>query len=214
MFGATYPLAMLGPRLERAGVPIAAPSANLFGHVSPTTARHVLDDLDGRIELVLDGGPTGVGVEATVLDRCGDGPRILRPGGASRQDIQACIGALLPAEAPGDALRSPGLLEKHYAPRAALKVLPDLEAIRAALDDCGLRPGDVDGLVSYTIDPVEEIELARSGGLRDLAWASRVPYGGGGSQGVVVHAAAAVGTPPAACRRPPPPGSPAPPAPP
>lgn len=66
------------------------------------------------------------------------------------------------------------------------------EAIRAALDDCGLRPGDVDGLVSYTIDPVEEIELARSVGLRDLAWSSRVPYGGGGSQGVVLHAAAAV----------------------
>ena len=130
--------------LERAGVPIAAPSANLFGHVSPTTARHVLDDLDGRIDLILDGGPTAIGVESTVLDLSGEGPRILRPGGASRQDIEACIGPLLPSEAPSASLRSPGLLEKHYAPRALLKVLPDLEAIRAALrsaDAAGQRAG-------------------------------------------------------------------------
>lgn len=130
--------------LERAGVPIAAPSANLFGHVSPTTARHVLDDLDGRIELVLDGGSTAIGVESTVLDLTGEGPRILRPGGASREDIEACIGPLLPGETPGAAPRSPGLLEKHYAPRAALNVLPDLEAIRAALSSAeaaGQRAG-------------------------------------------------------------------------
>lgn len=123
--------------LERAGVPIAAPSANLFGHVSPTSAQHVLDDLDGRIDLLFDGGPTMIGVESTVLDLTGAGPRILRPGGAPRQEIEACIGPLLPAEAPGVALRSPGLLEKHYAPRAALKVLPDLESIRTALEIAG-----------------------------------------------------------------------------
>ena len=120
--------------LERAGVPIAAPSANLFGHVSPTSARHVLDDLDARIDLILDGGPTAIGVESTVLDLSGKGPRILRPGGASRQEIEACIGPLLPTKGPGASLRSPGLLEKHYAPRAALKVLPDLETIRIALE--------------------------------------------------------------------------------
>ncbi len=130
--------------LERAGVPIAAPSANLFGHVSPTTARHVLDDLDGRIDLVLDGGSTTIGVESTVLDLSGKRPRILRPGGASRQEIEACIGPLLQTEVLGARLLSPGLLEKHYAPRAALKVLPDLEAIRAALrsaDVAGQRAG-------------------------------------------------------------------------
>ncbi len=130
--------------LERVGVPIAAPSANLFGHVSPTTAQHVLDDLDGQIDLVLDGGPTSIGVESTVLDLSGEGPRILRPGGASRQEIEDCIGPLLPTKAPGASLRSPGLLEKHYAPRAALSVLPDLEAIRAALsraEAAGQRAG-------------------------------------------------------------------------
>lgn len=120
--------------LARAGVPIAAPSANLFGHVSPTTARHVLDDLDGRIDLILDGGPTLIGVESTVLDLTGDGPRILRPGGASRQEIEDCIGPLLPPDLRADGpLHSPGLLDKHYAPRARLRVLPDLGAIRDGL---------------------------------------------------------------------------------
>ena len=120
--------------LERAGGPIAAPSANLFGHVSPTTAQHVLDDLDGQIDVVLDGGPTSIGVESTVLDLSGSRPRILRPGGASRQELEACIGPLLQNEVLSAALRSPGLLEKHYAPRATLKVLPDLEAIQIALE--------------------------------------------------------------------------------
>ena len=137
--------------LEGAGVPIAAPSANLFGHVSPTSAQHVLDDLDGRIDLLLDGGPTSIGVESTVLDLSGEGPRILRPGGASRQDIEACIGPLLPSEAQGVALRSPGLLEKHYAPRAALKVLSDLESIRIALEIAETAGRRV-GLLLYASD--------------------------------------------------------------
>ena len=70
-----------------AGVPIAAPSANRFGHVSPTTAQHVLDDLKGRIDFVIDGGPARIGVESTVLDMTGDAPRILRPGGVTRAQI-------------------------------------------------------------------------------------------------------------------------------
>lgn len=119
--------------LAASGVPIAAPSANLFGHVSPTAADHVLADLDGRIDLVLDGGPTAIGVESTVLDLTEDPPRILRPGGAPREAITAIAGrqATGDAEAAGP-LHAPGLLDKHYAPRAPLRVLPDLNALRSA----------------------------------------------------------------------------------
>jgi L-threonylcarbamoyladenylate synthase len=110
--------------LQASGTPIAAPSANRFGRTSPTTARHVLTDLDGRIDLVLDGGPTDIGVESTVLDVSGPQPVILRPGGIPRERIEQVLGpvSLLTASpaAPDLAQVSPGLLEKHYAPRAEL----------------------------------------------------------------------------------------------
>jgi L-threonylcarbamoyladenylate synthase len=78
--------------LLAAGIPVAAPSANLFSRPSPTQAAHVLEDLDGRIDMVIDGGPTQVGVESTVLDLSGDVPQVLRPG-ASRS---TCCATLLP----------------------------------------------------------------------------------------------------------------------
>ncbi|MCS6907937.1 MAG: L-threonylcarbamoyladenylate synthase [Anaerolineales bacterium] len=112
--------------LQVSGVPIVAPSANRFGHVSPTTAQHVLEDLEGLIEGILDAGPTPVGVESTVLDVTGSPPQVLRPGGISLEALQSLIGPVVYsarfAEA-GDQLapqRSPGLLAKHYAPRAEL----------------------------------------------------------------------------------------------
>lgn len=120
--------------IAAAGTPIAAPSANLFGHVSPTTAAHVLADLDGRIDMVLDGGPTRIGVESTVLSLLHTPPRILRPGGVTREALRA-IG--VDAEFAGrserraDAPLAPGMLDSHYAPRAALEILPDLHALRA-----------------------------------------------------------------------------------
>lgn len=118
--------------LQAAGTPIAAPSANRFGRASPTAAQHVLHDLDGRIDLILDGGPTTIGVESTVLDVTRTPPLILRPGGVSREALEALIGAVaLRGEAglsPVSDRRptgktpqiSPGLLDKHYAPRAEL----------------------------------------------------------------------------------------------
>ncbi|MFN3307749.1 MAG: L-threonylcarbamoyladenylate synthase [Anaerolineales bacterium] len=112
--------------LRAAGVPVVAPSANRFGHVSPTTAQHVLEDLGGLIEGILDGGATNVGVESTVLDLTCSPPRLLRPGGISLEALQAQIGEVLyetQLANAGDALiaqRSPGLLAKHYAPRAEL----------------------------------------------------------------------------------------------
>lgn len=109
--------------IRAAGVPVAAPSANRFGRLSPTRAEHVLDDLEGRIDLVLDGGPTPVGVESTVLSLVTPVPTILRPGGISREALEAVLGevdVLERAFSSEEAAPSPGTLTKHYAPRAEL----------------------------------------------------------------------------------------------
>lgn len=106
--------------LEAAEFPIAAPSANLFGHTSPTQARHVLDDLGGRIEMILDAGPTDWGVESTILDPLQSPPVILRPGGITRADLEAVIGEVRVAAANEWISASPGRLPRHYAPNARL----------------------------------------------------------------------------------------------
>lgn len=109
--------------IAAAGVPVAAPSANRFGHTSPTTAAHVLHDLAGRVDVVLDGGPTTLGVESTVLDLSTTPARILRPGGVTREQLEALLGPVAVQtkhEKHEAGLPAPGLLEKHYAPRAAL----------------------------------------------------------------------------------------------
>jgi L-threonylcarbamoyladenylate synthase len=102
--------------LRACGVPIAAPSANRFGHASPTTAQHVLDDLFGRVDVVLDAGPTPLGVESTVLDILSQPPVILRPGGLPREQIEAIIGPVRLAQAGELLSSSPGRLARHYAP--------------------------------------------------------------------------------------------------
>jgi L-threonylcarbamoyladenylate synthase len=111
--------------IRESGCPIAAPSANLAGKPSPTSAKHVLDDLDGRIDAVLDGGPTLIGVESTVLDVSVDPPVLLRPGGTSLEALRKAIGEvklhpfiLAEAELPAEKARSPGMKHKHYAPKA------------------------------------------------------------------------------------------------
>jgi L-threonylcarbamoyladenylate synthase len=115
--------------LAAVGRPVAAPSANRSGRISPTTADHVLATLEGRIDAVLDGGPTRVGVESTIV-ACLDGPpRLLRPGGLPREAIQAVTGeTLLAADGTEAVLRAPGLLASHYAPRARVRL--DADAIR------------------------------------------------------------------------------------
>ncbi len=107
--------------LQRAAVPIAAPSANLSGKISPTRASHVRDALAGRIAAVLDGGDCAVGLESTILDLTADKPHLLRPGGISVEQIETVIGCTLEQGVTG-AVRpiSPGLLASHYAPGAAV----------------------------------------------------------------------------------------------
>jgi L-threonylcarbamoyladenylate synthase len=109
--------------LDATGVPVAAPSANLFSRPSPTTAAHVLHDLDGRIDIIIDGGPATVGVESTVIDLTSIPPRILRPGGVPVERLRALLPLLetdpLP-HAADEAARSPGLLSQHYSPRTPM----------------------------------------------------------------------------------------------
>lgn len=109
--------------IARSGVPVAAPSANPFTRVSPTTAAHVALAMGGAVPLILDGGATDVGIESTVLDVTGQRPLLLRPGGVSRQAIEQIVGPIdVASHAPqGDAPRpAPGMIERHYAPRARL----------------------------------------------------------------------------------------------
>jgi L-threonylcarbamoyladenylate synthase len=113
--------------IRQAGVPIAAPSANVFGHISPTTAAHVREDLDGRIDAILDAGPTEHGVESTVLDPNQDPMMIYRPGAITAQQICEIAGpvdyfqsSIQAHAATCEALPSPGVGLRHYAPRARL----------------------------------------------------------------------------------------------
>jgi L-threonylcarbamoyladenylate synthase len=105
--------------IEEARVPIAAPSANSFGRPSPTRAEHVMEDLGGKIALVLDGGPTQVGIESTVLDLTSLPPAILRPGGVSKESLERILGEVsISLGSEGKVFKSPGQMKQHYAPRA------------------------------------------------------------------------------------------------
>jgi L-threonylcarbamoyladenylate synthase len=135
--------------------PIAAPSANRSGRISPTTAAHVALELGDRIPLILDGGPCGVGLESTVLDLSGSTARLLRPGGISRAQIEALIGAIELAQA-GDAIAAPGMLASHYAPDAVLRLdATECRAGEAFLDFGGTHPIDAQADLSPTGDLVE-----------------------------------------------------------
>jgi L-threonylcarbamoyladenylate synthase len=112
--------------LRAAGVPVAAPSANRSSQLSPTRAGHVLRDLEGRIDLVLDGGPCPGGIESTVLSLA-PAPRLLRPGLVGLAELEEVLGTVLPPvpRAEGGALPSPGMLPRHYAPRTPLECAAD-----------------------------------------------------------------------------------------
>ncbi|RYB07644.1 L-threonylcarbamoyladenylate synthase [Lichenibacterium ramalinae] len=150
--------------IAAASVPVAAPSANRSGRISPTAAGHVLDDLEGRIDAVLDGGPTEVGVESTIVS-CLGAPILLRPGGVTREAIEAVLGRRLADAAAGGATVAPGMLASHYAPRAAVRL--DALALRAG--EAGL---DFGGIFVGQGGPV--LDLSRR---RDLAEAAANLFG-------------------------------------
>lgn len=170
--------------LQAVGRPVAAPSANRSGQVSPTTAAHVLDGLDGRIAAILDSGPCAIGVESTVLDLSGARPYLLRPGGATREAIEAVVGpvgrGMTPAAAEASrSLRSPGLLVSHYAPDLPVRLgATDVRSDEALLAFGPPLPGAaVTYQLSVSGDPVEAASrlfeglrsLDRMAGLRGIA---------------------------------------------
>lgn len=110
--------------LRRFGGGLAAPSANRFGHVSPTRAEHVAQELGEAVDLILDGGPCSVGVESTILDLSGDVPTVLRPGGVSLAALEEVLGQPVALRTGAGGVRAPGTLAAHYAPTTPLLLLP------------------------------------------------------------------------------------------
>ena len=153
--------------LRAFGRAVVAPSANLSGHVSPTTAAHVRGDLEGRIELIVDGGAVEVGVESTIVG-CFDGPMLLRPGGMPRAAIERVIGHALvkpPADAESETGQplAPGMLASHYAPRARVRL--DAEQVQAGEALLAFGPDKISGVDST----VTVLNLSVSGDLDEAA---------------------------------------------
>lgn len=149
--------------LAASGVPIAAPSANASGKISPTQAAHVAESLGDAVSLIIDDGPCAVGVESTVVDCTGDTPVLLRPGGITAEQIETCIGPLaVSADTPEtpEAPSSPGMLESHYAPDAPLR----LNATSLRTGEALLSFGN-HALTGFTM----ERNLSRAGDLREAA---------------------------------------------
>ncbi|MBA3312166.1 MAG: threonylcarbamoyl-AMP synthase [Planctomycetaceae bacterium] len=138
--------------LSEAGVPIAAPSANTFGRISPTTAAHVAEQLGDAIDYILDCGPCGVGIESAVVDLTEDVPLLLRPGGTTLEDLESVAGRVnVVTSSDGGSQRAPGMLSRHYSPRTPLVV--------ADQQDLDNVTGQI-GLLSFH-DPVNRDRFAR-----------------------------------------------------
>ena len=108
--------------ITAANTPIAAPSANCSGEISPSTAEHVMQSLGEKVDTILDGGPCRVGIESTVIDLSGSTPTLLRPGGIVCEELEKVIGPIVLSDGSEDKNRSPGMLERHYAPSIPLRL--------------------------------------------------------------------------------------------
>ena len=167
--------------IREAGIPIAAPSANLSGRPSCTTAQDVLEDMDGRISGVVDGGPCAVGVESTILDLTCDPPRLLRPGGLPLEDLERLIGkidvdkAVNGALAEGEKPKAPGMKYRHYAPKAPVTVITG--APEKSAQEILRRVGPTSGVICFEefADLFREQEVHTLGPVGDkLVQAQRV----------------------------------------
>lgn len=148
--------------LNRFGCGLVAPSANRFGHVSPTTARHVRDEFGADLPLVIDGGECSVGIESSIVDLSGEGARLLRPGMLSHDELEAALGAPLEIGAAMDSPRVPGNLERHYAPNTPMQMQviggtanlspPADSSHNVGLLACGWLPTGVRG-IALPLDP-------------------------------------------------------------
>jgi L-threonylcarbamoyladenylate synthase len=153
--------------IETAGCPIAAPSANLFGHLSPTTADHVREQLGDHVDLILDGGPCRVGVESTILSFMGETPRLLRPGGLALEEIESLIGPVGMGSSTDDRPLSPGMLPRHYAPRTPIVIDQNGKLLQACSNK---KVGWLAFKEPAQAYPFHHIEiLSRKGDLREAA---------------------------------------------
>ena len=165
--------------IQAADVPVAAPSGNTSGRPSPTTAAHMLEDMDGRIDAILDGGPCSVGVESTIVDLTCTPPRLLRPGGITLEQLRAALGevAVDPAvtrlRGAGERPRAPGMKYRHYAPKAPVTVVTGEPERSAAYIAAHAGPGD--GVICF-----EEFLPMYAGGARPVM--SLGPAGDKGEQ--------------------------------
>lgn len=132
---------------------IVGPSANISGKPSPTTAQHVLEDLNGKIDMILDAGPTQIGVESTVIDTTSTPPAILRPGGITQQQIESVIGHVRLSAEISELKRSPGTRHRHYAPRARVFVIEpgNVERLRTLWNDFSSQRKNIRTLIYSSI---------------------------------------------------------------
>lgn len=156
--------------IELSGVPVAAPSANVSGRPSPTTASHVKEDLDEKIDYIIDGGACSVGIESTVIDLTVKPPRILRPGGVSQETLCSLLGEVIgyaPKDNDSEAPKSPGMKYRHYAPKAQMMVFEGsscrnkiADCIKDNTDKriCVITAGKTDAYNCYTVNCGEEPE--------------------------------------------------------
>ena len=134
--------------LQAAEVPVAAPSGNTSGRPSPTTAAHMAEDMDGRIDAIVDGGPCSVGVESTIVDLTETPPRLLRPGGVTLERLESVLGrvevdqAVTRLMSAGEKPRAPGMKYRHYAPKAPVTVVQGAPAAAARYIQAHMAPGD------------------------------------------------------------------------
>ncbi len=164
--------------IQESGCPIAAPSANLAGKPSPTSAKHVLEDLNGRIDAVLDGGNTRIGVESTVLDVSVDPPMLLRPGGAPLEALRDVVGevklhpfVVAEGELPPEKARSPGMKHRHYAPKAQViliegSVTAVMGTVKTLISACWLENKRVGVLATDETAWAYEADVVKSLGSR------------------------------------------------
>jgi L-threonylcarbamoyladenylate synthase len=160
--------------LEAANLPVAAPSANKFGQISPTTAAHVAEQLGDEVDYILDGGPCSVGLESTIVSCLGETPEILRMGGLSVEQIESVIGKVIlrqPSSDPGGqaeqehAQLAPGMLKRHYAPSKPLVVVDTLEEVELQSGDALLLPEPQSVSTSVTQTEI----LSETGDLKECA---------------------------------------------
>lgn len=159
--------------LKEFGGGIAAPSANRFGHVSPTTARHVADDLGDAVDLILDGGASGIGIESTIIALTTDTPMLLRPGGIAPDAIEAALGCPL-AQPDSSAPRASGTLASHYAPRTPAHMV-EQDVLRAELAQLEARDECV-AVLARTAEAPEAFDGVWLMAPRDAADYARLLY--------------------------------------